>query len=467
MVLEEHQGHLDAYMQGEIGEAEFLDRIQYRRTWNFDWENYRPLFETARRFSAHVVGVNHRVPPGRSSLRQRDEATAEETARSQDLSIVARQAYLRYRFNPGSAALLGLHEASVGDRRGKVFSGIGPGVLFDCKVGTWCMPFGAVGLGAGKSDFLFHWALQYTAWDDREKPLPDTLDVEIFRIFYAEHNIPLGRNRGPGLYNPQQPDNPAAVDPSQMVDSQGNPIYYNARDQEYIGMRVNWLGGPMFVNMDITSNQGPRVLRRYRPSEGKTALDMGGEEDFEFKQKVSGYVWEAELGYRWAKGRTGLRFMDASGDGLLADGDKAGLTKSMKGYYEVTPGTYQGTRLYFNGHGSALGSGDGLGHSVNNTQFYGLFVDYSDPGVDQMEYRMGLYKLSLNNPIYAADGSQTHDIGLELDNLMGFYIHKALKLQFEANFIRPGKAFRLDDYSTPDKKTRTFSQGIIRLLYEF
>lgn len=76
MVLQEHQSHLDAYMQGRTGETEFLERIQYRRTWNFAWENYKPLLDAARELDVPVVGVNHRVAPGRNSLRQRDEAIA-------------------------------------------------------------------------------------------------------------------------------------------------------------------------------------------------------------------------------------------------------------------------------------------------------------------------------------------------------------------------------------------------------
>lgn len=75
MVRQEHQAHLDAYMQGRIGDAEFLTRIQYRRTWNFDWENYKPLFETARRLGVSVVGINQ-ARSGRRSLRERDDAIA-------------------------------------------------------------------------------------------------------------------------------------------------------------------------------------------------------------------------------------------------------------------------------------------------------------------------------------------------------------------------------------------------------
>ncbi|MFQ5599400.1 MAG: ChaN family lipoprotein [Candidatus Krumholzibacteriia bacterium] len=77
MILEEHQEHLDAYMHGEIGDEEFLERIEYRSTWNFNWENYRPLFDTARQLQVRVVGINHPARGGRRRIRERDDRIAE------------------------------------------------------------------------------------------------------------------------------------------------------------------------------------------------------------------------------------------------------------------------------------------------------------------------------------------------------------------------------------------------------
>ena len=400
-----------------------------------------------------------------SGIRQRSQSTSGDATESQSLGVSARQAFLRYRFNPGSAILLGQHEISIGDRRGKLFNGLGPGATFDCKVGTWCMPFGAMRLGDHASDWLFHWALQYTAWDDKKPVFRDKLEVELFRIFYAENDIPFGKNRGPGYYDPANPD---AVDPSQYKDAQGNPIYYDARDQEFIGIRMDWTGGAMFFNFDYTTNQGNRALRRKRTESGeKLPLDLGTEQDYLFKHKVAGWAWESEAGWRWATGHLGLRYMDASGDPLLAEGDLASLKNTSHGFYEITPGSYTGARLYFNGASGQLGSGDGLGHSINNTQLYGFFLNYDDNTKEKMTYRLGIYQLSLNNPIRNEDGSLATDIGLEVDNMLAFYIHKAMQLQFEINGIRPGKAFRLDDYSTPKQKNRTYSQGIVRLVYQF
>jgi hypothetical protein len=77
MVLREHQEHVDAYMRGEIDDRAFLQRVDYQRTWNFDWMNYKPLFESARKCGVRVVGVNHPHKSGRARLRARDDAIAE------------------------------------------------------------------------------------------------------------------------------------------------------------------------------------------------------------------------------------------------------------------------------------------------------------------------------------------------------------------------------------------------------
>ena len=76
MILCEHQVHIDDYMRGDLDDRTFLERVDYHRTWNFDWANYKPLFEAARQHGVRVVGINHPAPPGRTRLRARDDAIA-------------------------------------------------------------------------------------------------------------------------------------------------------------------------------------------------------------------------------------------------------------------------------------------------------------------------------------------------------------------------------------------------------
>ena len=59
MVPSSHQPDLDLYMAGKIDDAEFLDRIDYAKTWGFPWENFKPLLTFAREHNILVIGLNH------------------------------------------------------------------------------------------------------------------------------------------------------------------------------------------------------------------------------------------------------------------------------------------------------------------------------------------------------------------------------------------------------------------------
>jgi uncharacterized iron-regulated protein len=76
------QEHLDAYVAGEIGEDEMLERTEYFDRWRFDYRLYRPILQYAREQGIPVIALN--VPgeltrkAGREGL---DALTPEERAR--------------------------------------------------------------------------------------------------------------------------------------------------------------------------------------------------------------------------------------------------------------------------------------------------------------------------------------------------------------------------------------------------
>ncbi len=397
------------------------------------------------------------------------------------LTLTAREAYLLYNPNPNSHLIFGKHELSMGDRRGKVYDAIMPGATFDCRAGTWCMPFGAVRSGEGSADWIYHWALDYRAWDDRRQNLRDTLEVEIFRIIYTEQNVPLGKNLGPGRFNRNCADaanstTGCKLDPSQMTDADPTPnaarhaIYYDANQQEYFGLRANWLTGPLFVNFDYDTDQGQRRYHRYRKPDGGIEgppTYAGGPGSKRAREAISGYTWETELGFRWQQGQTGLRYMTASGDAQRGSENGESYLRVLQGYHEITPGSYRGTRLYFNGVDSDVELGGGLGHSVNNTTLVGVYVDLDYPDDVKVGYSGGLFQIRKNRAILNVNGKPQGNVGVELDNVLTWHVHKALKVQFEANLLRPDGAFSLDDFTPPDLKQSLFVQGIVRLVYRF
>jgi hypothetical protein len=66
---------VDRFMRGELAEKEFLNKIAYRKKWEFKFENWRPLLDLCRKNHVPVFGINE-PPEGKQSLRQRDESAA-------------------------------------------------------------------------------------------------------------------------------------------------------------------------------------------------------------------------------------------------------------------------------------------------------------------------------------------------------------------------------------------------------
>jgi len=75
-VMSHHQKHLDAFMRGEISEAEFLRLIDYAHTWGFVWEHYKVLFEFAREHGIAVFGINSHPQGVHDRLTARDKHAA-------------------------------------------------------------------------------------------------------------------------------------------------------------------------------------------------------------------------------------------------------------------------------------------------------------------------------------------------------------------------------------------------------
>jgi uncharacterized iron-regulated protein len=49
---------LDRYVQGEITEKEFLEAVDWKQTWGFDYHLYRPLMQFARERKYRVLAIN-------------------------------------------------------------------------------------------------------------------------------------------------------------------------------------------------------------------------------------------------------------------------------------------------------------------------------------------------------------------------------------------------------------------------
>ncbi|HUJ76604.1 MAG TPA: hypothetical protein VL359_17205 [bacterium] len=425
---------------------------------------------TAETSTTSLQGNNWRATPSQSG----------QIANSSVMTLDAREAYLQDHLNPHSVLTLGKYELSLGDRRGKVFDAISSGADFDCRLGTWCMPFGVVKTGDGTTDWTYHWALSYRGFDDIVEGFHRQFEVEIFRIIYTEFNVPLGTNLGPGTFNPS---NPTAASSTLLPDNakSPSPFFYDATAFNYFGLRTNWEETHWYIQFDFTTAQGSRDYHLFPdPNTGAKAQPefQGGVGPADISESISGSAAELDVGFRWApqeRGRLGLRAMSATGDsnqlqvvnGAYVSPNGDAFRRGLNGYYEITPGSYRGTRLYFNGFNSQVDLGGGLGHSINNKLMGGIYLDYADPDQLRLGYSVGLYQIALNNAILNAAGKSVNNVGTELDNMLTWYLHRQMRLQFEINLLQGEGAMSFSDFIPPPTDQQLFVQSIFRLVYQF
>lgn len=64
---------LDVYLKGKINEEYFLYKIKYKKSWGFEWENYKEILNFAKKNKIKVFGINLKRE---ASCEERDEFAA-------------------------------------------------------------------------------------------------------------------------------------------------------------------------------------------------------------------------------------------------------------------------------------------------------------------------------------------------------------------------------------------------------
>lgn len=72
LVGSDQQYAIDLYLDHKITELEFLEEIDYHKSWRFPWSYYRPFFEMARKHNLQIVALN-----SDGTLEERDLRAAE------------------------------------------------------------------------------------------------------------------------------------------------------------------------------------------------------------------------------------------------------------------------------------------------------------------------------------------------------------------------------------------------------
>ena len=77
MVSVEDQEHLDAYLIGKLPERHFLEKVRYQEAWDFEWQNYKQLFDFARKHGVGIKALNCNIRKGDQILQKRDRVAAD------------------------------------------------------------------------------------------------------------------------------------------------------------------------------------------------------------------------------------------------------------------------------------------------------------------------------------------------------------------------------------------------------
>jgi uncharacterized iron-regulated protein len=94
-----HQKHIDLYVERAITEEDFLDAVNWDKSWGFDYYLYRPIFLLARQHGIKILAVNaprdivRKV--SRGGLNSLTPPEREQLAREIHLDNKAHRAYIR------------------------------------------------------------------------------------------------------------------------------------------------------------------------------------------------------------------------------------------------------------------------------------------------------------------------------------------------------------------------------------
>lgn len=80
MFRAEHQPFIDQFLNGAIEEQDFLKKINYAKTWGFNWNHYKAILNYAREHNIKVYGLNTPDITGKHNLERRDKLVGQTIA---------------------------------------------------------------------------------------------------------------------------------------------------------------------------------------------------------------------------------------------------------------------------------------------------------------------------------------------------------------------------------------------------
>ncbi len=368
------------------------------------------------------------------------------------MNLYFREAYLEYNPNPNAALKIGYQRASIADRLGLVYEGIGNAITQSCRMGTWCYYIGAIQLGQGENDALFWGQINYPVfeagtfftdpWAKGGERQAQSLDIELFRVFYNANRVPLGKQGGwIGEYSAYH-----------QKDDAGRYVYFDNQKTEYVGFNLTWNANALQSKLHIIRLGG------HRDYWSETA---GSSERTKLAQRGQGALltlidFNYLLTPRWKLAASALQ-----SPGTKQTSAKQNYwDQDATGFQEVQPGYFGKALIYLNGMQK---SGDG--HSVNNLKYNHIGLYYTDQ-IQFFSFESDYYDFRNSEDVFDIQGIKRSSIGREVDLKFRWKLERNLTTTVYTAFFTPTGGYSPDE-TPPDPTIENFSRWGLHLLYDF
>ena len=411
------------------------------------------------------------------SKRRRD---IEDGSKSNDSQIILKQSYVEYNHNPMAMLRFGKQKIELGDREGLVFKGILTGITQQCKVGSWCYSIGAMKLGPNDNDRLYWGSLDYPVyesgvmvndpWDKKAFRHENSLNVEIHRVYWKQHDIALAKFGGRTwksndayLYNSDVSEEQATIDRNTTPTSNATDdhLAYFDTNMEYYGVNLNWRFYGFKADLIYVQMNGRRIYHV-----GTDANEDKNPDELVEKlasEKLMGFAVNLNLSLQFAEE------WQFTTEGFWTNGNENNKEKNQLpiwergnlGFHEINHGTFGDANIYFSGD-----DGSGEGHSVNNLTYGALHISYRDK--EKFFYwDASAYAFFRTNFVYNENGDQHRFIGYEFDTSITFIAEKSLFFEFQASYFQTGGAYVRNDNDIPVAHPEDFTFVGAVLKYKF
>ena len=359
------------------------------------------------------------------------------------MNVILDEGYLEYNHNPNAKLKIGRHFINVADRRGFIYQGTAAAISQECRIGTWCYYIGGAKLEDGVDDSLYWVQLDYPVYQSgtlkrdlwsKKMRQNRSFNVEMFKVLYHGHDIPLARYGG---ITGENSNYQAKTEPVKKN------IFFDNHGTEYIGVNVDWNHDDLDLHLVITYLAGSRQFH--------TGTQNRGNVENMQKKSIQGRLYYSNLNYQFLpEWRFELAALYGSGT-RFEDKETKIWQQDSTSFLEIQKGDHEAALIYFNGK-DALGDG----HSVTNLRYEKLGFSYRSL-LQELSFDLHYYQFRHAVPVYTQAGIEERIVGQELDTKVGLNLKENLSFDLFWGAFLPKNGYSRNNNSPPIPLDKTLS----------